>query len=149
MAPGARTPLRPEQGGAGKAEDQMRDHSPDLDQTGGERAQTPETDQKAKGLPGAHERVKERSQHSRLKETVEETEMKLIRDDPDVRSDTSTPRLQEKHELREFHNEVIQCVSLGLSGPLFSVPGAQDPDLHGGPFHLGAPHASICSRAFP
>lgn len=36
--------------------------------------------------------------------------MKLIHDDPEVRSTASTAQLQEQHKRREFHNDKTQCL---------------------------------------
>lgn len=67
----------------------------------------PKTDQIANGLPGEHQRVKYGNQRNGLQKTAEESKMKLIHDDPKVRSVPSMPLLQVQHRLREFHNAKI------------------------------------------
>lgn len=121
----------------GEAENWVRDGGPDLDQTEGDRAQMPETDQKAQGLPGGHQGAKKRSQQNGLMEAAEESKMELIRDDPEVRAATSAPGLWERRGLRECHSEETRSLRAWDS---------QVPDLScqlrtwasRGPFHLGA-----------
>lgn len=73
-----------------------------------ERTQVPEIDQTAKGLPGGHRRAKKGSQQNRRQRTAVEPKLKLIHDDPEVRSATSSTQLQEQHKLGELHNDKIQ-----------------------------------------